>query len=377
MGLAKVKLGSSDMEVTQVCLGTMTFGVQNTEAEAVEQLDYAVLERGVNFIDTAELYPVPSSDPSWVPGTTESIVGRWLAKATAADPGLRARLVIATKIAGYGSSSTIPGYRVEPPMKKPLPARLDAKSVRTAAEASLRRLGVDTIDLYQLHWPDRYIALFGSTAYDPTKERPDSVPIAETLGELKKLIDEGKIRHWGLSNETTFGVCQAVAAADALGMPRPATIQNSFCLIDRRFQSELAEACAPSNYNVGLLPWSPLAGGSLTGKYLLDAGVSAEEAATFRFKRFPKFQPRYVSDDSLAAVAAYAKIAKAAGISVTTLSLAWCRSRWYVASTIIGATKMAHLKENIDAFDEALTLSDDVLAQIDEVHLKYRDPACG
>jgi len=322
------------------------------------------------------VYPVPSSDPAWVPGATETIVGRWLAKATAADPGLRARLVIATKISGYIPSSTIPGNRVEPPLTEPRASRLDAESVRAAAEASLRRLGLDTIDLYQLHWPDRYVALFGTSAYDPTKERPGSVPISETLGELKKLIDEGKIRHWGLSNETSYGVCQAVAAADALGMPRPATIQNSFCLIDRRFQSELAETCAPSNYNIGLLPWSPLAGGSLTGKYLPDAGATAEEASAFRFKRFPKFQPRYVSDDSLAAVAAYAKIAKAAGMSVTTLSLAWCRSRWYVASTIIGATTLAHVKENIDAFDEALTLSDDVLAQIDEVHLKYRDPAC-
>lgn len=321
------------------------------------------------------VYPVPSSDPSWVPGTTELIVGRWLAKATAADPTLRARLVIATKVMGYSGSSTVPGYRSDPPVKEMAPARLDAASVRAAAEASLRRLGCGTIDLYQLHWPDRYVPLFGSTVYNPAAARADSVPIAETLGALKALMGEGKIRHWGLSNETSYGVCQAVAAADALGMPRPATIQNSFCLLHRSFETDLGETC--SHLNVDLLPWTPLAGGSLAGKYAAGAidAAPAEEVASWRFKRFPKFQPRYVGKDSLAAVAAYKDIAEEAGMSVATLSLAWCRSRSYVASTIIGATKMAHVKENIDAFDEDLTLSEEVLAKIDKVHLRQRDPA--
>ncbi|KAK1859696.1 hypothetical protein I4F81_002290 [Pyropia yezoensis] len=375
MGLEKVKLGSSDLEVTQVCLGTMTFGIQNSEEEAHAQLDYAILERGVNFIDTAELYPVPSSDPAWFPGATEEILGRWLAKATAADPGLRSRLVIATKMSGYIGSTTIPGYRSDPPVKEKMPARLDAASVKAAVEASLRRLGVDTIDLFQLHWPDRYVPIFGSTVYSPSSERPDSVPIAETLKAIKDVMDLGKVRHYGLSNETSYGLCQAVAAADALGMVRPATIQNSFSLIHRSFEAELAEVASHSK--VSLLPWSPLAGGSLSGKYLDEADAPAEEVSSWRYKRFPQFQSRYVSKDSLAAVAAYKEIAKEAGMPVATLALAWCRSRWYVGSTIIGATKMGQLKENIDAFDEDLTpsLSKEVLAKIDAVHLRQKDPA--
>lgn len=319
------------------------------------------------------VYPVPSSDPAWFPGATELIIGKWLAKATAADPSLRSRLVIATKIAGYSASSTIPGYRSDPPVKDKSPARLDAASVKAAVEASLRRLGVDTIDLFQLHWPDRYVPLFGSSVYNPSAERPDSVPIAETLGAIKEMMDQGKVRHYGLSNETSFGVCQAVAAADALGMPRPATIQNSFSLIHRAFETELAEVA--SHYNVSLLPWSPLAGGSLSGKYLPSADAPAAEVAAWRYKRFPQFQSRYVSEDSLAAVAAYKEIADEAGMSVAALALAWCRSRWYVGSTIIGATQMAQLKENIDAFDETVTLSKETLAKIDAVHLRQKDPA--
>lgn len=319
------------------------------------------------------MYPVPSSDPAWLPGATETIIGKWLAKAMAADPGLRSRLVIATKIAGFSRESTIPGYRSDPPVNKKMPARLDAASVKAAVDASLRRLGIDTIDLFQLHWPDRYVPLFGSIAYSPSSERPDSVPIAETLGAIKEMMDQGKVRQYGLSNETSFGLCQAVAAADALGMPRPVTIQNSFSLIHRSFEGELAEVC--SHYNVSLLPWSPLAGGCLSGKYLNDADVPADEVSSWRYRRFPQFQSRYIGKDSLAAAAAYKEIADEAGISVAMLALAWCRSRWYVGSTIIGATKMEQLKEDIDAFDEDLKLSKEVLAKIDEVHLRQKDPA--
>eukprot|EP00242_Pyramimonas_sp_CCMP2087_P011758 CAMPEP_0198200536 /NCGR_PEP_ID=MMETSP1445-20131203/3543_1 /TAXON_ID=36898 /ORGANISM="Pyramimonas sp., Strain CCMP2087" /LENGTH=367 /DNA_ID=CAMNT_0043870643 /DNA_START=271 /DNA_END=1374 /DNA_ORIENTATION=- len=363
MEIPKKMLGSSDMEVSVVCLGTMTFGVQNSEAEAHAQLDYFVKERGCNFIDTAEMYPVPSSDPVWVAGKTEEYIGTWLAK----NEDLRSKVYIATKISGFNPNSGTVGNRTVP-AGPPAHGRLNAEQIYAACDASLRRLQTPYMDLYQLHWPDRYVASFGYTAYDPSKER-DAVPIKETLLALKKLLDDGKIKHYGLSNETSFGVCEFGRIADELGMPRPVSIQNSFSLIHRAFETDLAEACAPRNYNVGLLPWSPLAGGALTGKYL-DGIHNAP--ANARFQKYPKFMSRFQSELSAAAVAKYAKIAKEAGISPTTLALAWCHSRWYATSTIIGATTLEQLQENIDAF--TVELSQETLEAVDRVHLECRDP---
>eukprot|EP00667_Euglena_gracilis_P005260 EG_transcript_5293 len=361
--LRTVRLGSSDLEVTDVCLGTMTWGVQNSEAEAHAQLDYAVKERGVNFLDTAEMYPVPTVAPEWVPGRTEDYIGSWLKK----NPGWRERVVIATKIVGrMPGPNQVVANRTSPP-SAPAPATLDAASVRQACEGSLRRLGVESIDLYQVHWPDRYVPLFGSSQYDVKQERP-AVPIKETVQALWDLIKEGKIRYYGLSNETTFGVCEWVRAADELGAPRPVTIQNSFCLLNRTFQTELAEACAPSNYNISLLPWTPLGGGSLTGKYL-----DTEPPKGSRFQRFPAFMTRYVQPAALDATRRYKAIADESGISLATLALAWCRSRWYVSSTIIGATNLSQLQEDIDAF--TVTLEERELAAIDAVHSLNKDPA--
>ena len=229
----------------------MTWGVQNTEAEAHEQLDYAIKDRGVNFIDTAEMYPVPSSAPGWRPGRTEEYIGTWLAK----NPEWRSRVVLATKVSGFNPRSETGGNRFDPP-KEHADCRLDAESVKMACDASLRRLQTEYIDLYQLHWPDRYAPNFGSSVYDPSKER-DAVPIKETVAALGELIAAGKIKHYGLSNETTYGVCEFVRAADELGVPRPVSIQNSFCLLHRSFETELAEACAPSHYDIALLPWTP------------------------------------------------------------------------------------------------------------------------
>ena len=342
----------------------MTWGVQNTEAEAHEQLDYAIKERGVNFIDTAELYPVPSSAPGWKPGATEEIIGTWLA----ANPDMREKIVIASKVAGYMRNSETGGNRTVPPTGK-ADCRLDADSVKLACDASLRRLQTDYIDLYQIHWPDRYIPKFGATAYNPAQERGDAVPIRETLVALGELIASGKIRHYGLSNETTFGVCQWVRAADELGLPRPVSIQNSFCLLHRSFETELAEACCTSNYNIGLLPWTPLAAGVLSGKYLGGA-----KPADARLTKFPSFHSRYTKPSCVTATEEYKKIADEAGISLATMSLAWCDTRHYVCSTIIGATKMGQLKENIDAFLPDVRLSKDTLDAIDKVHLKCRDP---
>ncbi|CAN8064225.1 unnamed protein product [Agarophyton chilense] len=360
-----VPLGASALRVSPVCLGSMTWGIQNNEVEAHEQINYA-LSRGINFIDTAETYPIPSSYPKWNPGDTETIIGRYFAN----HPHRRADIVLATKVAGYRSSTRVAANRCVPPSEPPFPStRLDAPSILAACDASLRRLQTDYIDLYQLHWPDRYVPLWSQRAYQPHNER-NAVHIRETLTALKQLLDAGKIRAWGLSNETTFGVCQFVQIADELAMPRPATIQNSFCLLDRRFEAELAEACAPSNFNIGLLPWSILAGGALSGKYLGKVASDGRPVDSSldhcRMVKFSGFMERYINGASARATAKYAALASDVGMSLATLAQAFCNSRWYIPSSIIGATNMHQLKENIDAFD--VHLSEDVLRRIDEIH---------
>jgi len=346
--LPKIRpLGSSGLMVTEVCLGTMTFGGQNTQEEAHAQLDYAIKERGVNFIDTAEMYPCPQVDSA---GTAEEYIGRWFEK----NPELRSDIILSTKVTGFPRN------------------RLDRNSVIAACDASLHRLKTDYIDLYHIHCPDRYTPNFGQRVYDPTKERVD-VPIKETVAALGELITTGKIRHYGLSNETTFGVCEYVRAADELGVPRPVSIQNSLCLLDRTFETELAEACAPNQYNISLLPYSPLAGGVLSNKYL--HAYRDNKSVDGRLHKYPNFMQRYINEACMIATQGYTGIAKEVGISLATLSLAWCRTRWYCASTIIGATTMEQLKENIDAFDTNLvTLSEETLNYIDSVHFERRDP---
>lgn len=304
----------------------MTWGIQNSEADAHAQLDYAIKERGVNFIDTAELYPVPSSSPDWVPGTSERYIGAWLAT----NVELRPKLIIATKVAGYLASTVIPGHRHDPPRKEMSSARLDRESILTACEGSLRRLQTNYIDILQLHWPDRYVPLFGPRAYDICKERNDAIAIRESAMALKELLDSGKIRAYGLSNETTFGVCEWCRVADELGIPRPVSIQNAFSLFDRRFECDLAEACSPTNLNISLLPWSPLAGGYLSGKYIgkLGRGGEIDESVkNSRLAKFPQFQPRYSSSRCEAAAVEYSKLAKSLNISLATLALAFCKSR--------------------------------------------------
>lgn len=370
MGLKMNRLGSSDLSVTEICLGTMTWGVQNTEEEAHAQLDYAIKERGINFLDTAEMYPVPSSAPSYIPGTTERYIGTWLQK----NQGIREKIIIATKVMGYSKSSKVAAYRTDPPSEEYPDARLDEKGILTACDSSLKRLRTDYIDLYQLHWPDRYRPLWGERSYHPDRERA-SVPFVETLKALKKLLDSGKIRHYGLSNESAYGCAEFMHAAESLAMPRPITIQNHFCLLDRQFEASLAEACAPSHYNIGLLPWSILAGGALTGKYLgkLDENGNAtdESLAKARFVMFKGFQRRFSAPRVTEAIVKYAAVAKDAHMSLATLAHAFCKSRWYIPSTIIGATTLEQLKENIDAFDVVLTK--EVIEKIDEIHNDHKD----
>lgn len=339
------RLGTSDLQVSAVCLGTMTFGQQNTEAEGHAQLDYA-FGRGVNFLDTAEMYPVPPRAETVT--RTESIVGNWL-KGQARD-----KVVVATKVTGpRRGMNWIRGG----------PAALDRANIRTALEGSLRRLRTDYVDLYQIHWPERNVPMFGKYHFDPSQET-QAVPIPEQLEVLAELVREGKVRYVGVSNEFPWGVMQFLRAADELGLPRIVSIQNAYSLINRVFEHGLSEVAYREG--VGLLAYSPLAFGLLSGKYLQPEG-------TGRATLFKGFAQRYEKPNVQPAVAAYAALARQHGISPATLALSFVYRRWCVASTIIGATSLAQLTENLDAWDAPLP--DDVLAEIETLHLRYSNPA--
>lgn len=339
-------LGRSDLKVSRVCLGTMTFGTQNSEADSHRQLDFA-LARGVNFIDTAEMYSVPPNAESY--GKTETYIGTWLKRQA------RDRIVLATKISGPGRG-----------MKWIRNGELafNRKNIRAAIEGSLRRLQTDYVDLYQLHWPDRNTPLFGQYQFDPEKER-DFVPLAETLEALAELVKEGRVRCIGLSNETPWGVMQFVRLAEERNLPRVVSVQNAYSLLNRTWETGLAEI--GFRENVGLLAYSPLAFGLLSGKYLADAQTSG------RVTLFPGFGQRYSKINVLPAVAAYADLARRHGISLTRLALAFVASRPFVDSTIIGATTMEQLHEDIDGCTG--TLPEEVVKEIEALHLRYFNPA--
>jgi aryl-alcohol dehydrogenase-like predicted oxidoreductase len=345
-------LGDSPLQVSEICLGTMTFGQQNTLAEAHQQLDYAVAE-GVNFIDAAEMYPVPSRAETQ--GATEDYIGQWLVK----QP--RDRLIIATKIAG-------PSRRLDWIRRGPL--ALDRANIEQAVDASLKRLQTDYIDLYQIHWPDRYVPLFGQTGFDPAQVRA-TVPIAEQLAVFADLIQAGKIRYLGVSNETPWGIGEFCRLAQHSGtglptsLPKIVTIQNAYNLLNRSFESGLAEACLLEK--VGLLAYSPLGFGCLTGKHRSDW------AAASRMSLFPGFGQRYLKPNVREAVAAYAEVAQKHGLSLTAMALAFVRQRWFVSSTIIGATSIDQLQENLSSV--TVSLSQDLLADLDAVQLRYPNPA--
>ncbi len=341
------RLGESELRVSGICLGTMTFGEQNTEQQSHEQLDYAV-SRGINFIDAAEMYPVPPRAETQ--GRTETFIGTWL-KHQARD-----QLVIATKI-------TAPGRGF--PWVRGGPTAFDKKSVGAALDGSLRRLQTDPIDLYQLHWPDRYVPSFGGLFYDPKSERP-TLKIEEQLEALSAQVKAGKIRAIGLSNETPWGVMEFLRLARQRDLPVVVPIQNAYSLLNRAFESGLSEITR--HENVPLLAYSPLAFGHLTGKYLAGA-----KPAGARLTVFPPFGQRYDKPNVAAAAEAYAGLAARHGLSPATLAIAFVRSRWFVATTIIGATTVGQLKENIDA--AAVELPEAVLAEIDAIHLKYPSPA--
>ncbi len=339
-------LGNSSLEVSRICLGTMTYGQQNSEAEAHSQLDYAV-ERGINFIDTAEMYPVPPRAETV--HRTETIVGSWLKKQQ------RDQLVVATKVTGGGRNMKwIRGGGLA----------FDRANIRAALDASLQRLQTDYVDLYQLHWPERNTPMFGEYLYDPQGER-DFTPIRETLEALAELVAEGRVRYIGLSNEWPWGVMQFLTMSREYNLPRVVTMQNAYSLLNRTYESALLEMC--HRENVSLLPYSPLAFGHLSAKY------ANNENAEGRITLFKHFGQRYEKPNVVPAVKAYAELAEKHGMSPAQLALAFVYSRWFVASTIIGATSMAQLKENIDAFSVEWT--DEMESEVQQAHLKFFNPA--
>jgi aryl-alcohol dehydrogenase-like predicted oxidoreductase len=352
--MQKVQLGRSGLQVTPICLGTMTFGEQVDEATAHAILDRS-LERGIDFIDTAEMYSVPARAPTF--GATETIIGNWFAK----RPGARQKLVLATKVAG--PSRGMPWVREG--------EGLTPKDILASCEGSLRRLQTDVIDLYQIHWPERNVPMFGQMYYDPTKERSQT-PIREQLEALAQLVKAGKVRHIGLSNETPYGVHEFVRLAEEHGLPRIATVQNVYNLLSRALENGLDETM--HRLGVSLIPYSPLAFGLLTGKYD-EPGIDGP--GTPRNARIGKFESvrkqRWGRPEALAAARRYNALARENGMTPTQMALAWCYTRWQSTSTIIGVTTVAQLDEDLDAW--GTKLSPEVLAQIDRIRWEIRDPA--
>lgn len=339
-------LPGSTLHVSAICLGTMTFGQQNSEAEGHAQLDYA-FARGVNFIDTAEMYPVPPRADTV--HATERIVGSWLARQD------RDKVVLATK--ATGASRGLPWIRGGQ-------HAFTRANLRAAVEDSLRRLQTDYIDLYQLHWPERNTPMFGEFVYDPAKERPFTPP-RETLEALAELVDEGKIRHIGLSNEWPWGLMQFLNAAREYQLPRVVSVQNAYSLLNRTWETAMLEFC--HREQIALLPYSPMAFGLLSGKYLRNP------QARGRVTEFDGFAQRYSKPGVPEAVAAYAALAEAHGLSPAQLALKFVYSRWFVASTIIGATSLAQLEENLNAWEAPW--SEALEQAVADIRLRWFNPA--
>lgn len=348
-----VTLGRSDLQVSRICLGTMTFGEQVDETGTHAILDHAVA-RGINFIDSAEMYPVPARAATFA--DTERLIGRWLQ----ARPGLRERLVLATKVSGPSR-----GYE----WIRNGAQDLRAADIVAACEDSLRRLQTDHIDLYQIHWPVRHVPMFGGLFFEPAKDRPVS-SIQEQLEALQRLVQAGKVRQIGLSNETPYGVAEFVHLAERHGLPRIASVQNPYALVNRVLENGLDEVLY--RHQVGLLAYSPLGFGSLTGKY--DAAGFEDPERPGRLAIFEGMRKqRWARPETLAAARRYNALAREHGLTPAALALAWCYGRWQTASTIIGVTSIAQLDENIDAW--GVTLAPELLAEIDRIRWEIRDPA--
>lgn len=341
------QLGRTDLRVSLICLGSMTWGRQNTEAEGHAQMDLA-LDRGVNFIDTAEMYSVPVTAETY--GRSEEVIGSWLAAR-----GTRDRVIVATKAVGPGERF---GHIRD---GKP---KLNRAHLTQAVEDSLRRLRTDWIDLYQLHWPERSVNSFGKLGYVHVEDE-DTTPIAETLAVLGDLVKAGKIRHVGLSNETPWGMMTFARIADAAGLPRPVSVQNAYNLVNRTFEVGCAEVAIRED--IGLLAYSPLAGGWLTGKY--DGGARPAGA---RMTEFADYFRRYSGETGQAAIAGYVALAREHGLDPAQMALAYVNSRRFLTSNIIGATSLEQLAADIDSVD--VVLGPEVLQGIEALQARWSNP---
>mgnify|MGYP003555688993 CR=1 FL=1 len=348
-----VNLGQTNLIVSKVCLGTMTFGDQNTQEDANSQLDYA-LSQGINFIDTAEMYPVPPKAETFT--RTETMIGRWLKNQ------VRDKIVLGSKVSGRNRGlNYIRGGDDS----------LTKANIRNAIHDSLKRLQTDYIDLYQLHWPERNVPLFGQYQFDPKLEfdvegnQKAWVSIQTQLETLAELVDEGKVRAIGLSNEQPWGIMEFLRIAREYNLPRVATLQNSYHLMNRTIDFGISEILYREG--LSLLAYSPLAFGHLSGKYVDNAQAKG------RVTLFRGYAQRYTKPSVPAACAVYANLARAHQLTPAQLALSFVMHRWCVASTIIGATSMTQLQENIAAYE--VRLRDDVLMEIEKIHLRAPNPA--
>ncbi|MDY6450569.1 NADP(H)-dependent aldo-keto reductase [Acinetobacter faecalis] len=343
-------LANTGILLPEICLGTMTFGEQNTQAEAFQQLDYA-LDRGLYFWDTAEMYPVPPKPETQ--GSTEQIIGNWIQQ-----NGGRDKLFIASKIAGpsQGGRYIRNGE-----------TRFNASDISSALDGNLKRLQTDYIDLYQLHWPERPTNFFGKLGYtnEEAENTKEVTALEETLFALQDEIKKGRIRYIGLSNETPWGTMKFLHLAEKLGLEKFVSVQNPYSLLNRTYEIGMSEIAKYEG--IGLLAYSPLAFGYLTGKF--RNGARPENARVTRFSRFS----RYTNPESEWATEQYAQLAEQHGLTLTQLALAFIKQQFFVSSTIIGATNLGQLKENIDAFD--VNLSEDVLKGIEAIHKQQPNPA--
>ena len=341
------KLGNTNLDVSLICLGTMTYGEQNTEAEGFEQMDYAV-EKGINFFDTAELYAIPPKQKTY--GKTEEIIGNWFQKRKN-----RKKIILATKIAGPGLKWIRGGG-----------SQYSSKSIEEALNDSLKRLKTDYIDLYQLHWPERNTNYFGDLDYEHNTNEKKWNSFDSILNVFKKLIDLGKIRYIGLSNETPWGFSKFLQIAKEKKLPRVVSVQNPYNLVNRSYEVGMSEISIREN--AGLLAYSPLAAGYLTGKYR-----NKQMPKNSRMDLFYENYPRYHNERTYNAVDEYFKIAKKNTVSLTQLSQAFVNSRDFVTSNIIGATTMSQLKENVESIN--ISLTEEVINEINLVHEKIPNPA--
>lgn len=338
-------LGNSDLLVSRICLGTMTWGEQNSEADAQAQLDYA-LSQGINFIDTAEIYPVPPKPETY--SYTETFIGRWLKQQQ------RDKIILATKVAGPGDIAN--HVRGGP--------RLNRQHIRQAIDGSLKRLNTDYVDLYQLHWPERQANFFGKLGYTPAEDT-ETVPLLESLEALGELVKEGKVRYIGLSNETPWGVMRFLQLAAEYHLLRVISVQNPYNLLNRTYEIGLAEIT--HRENVGLMVYSPLAFGVLSGKYLYGARPAGARLTLFtRFDRYTK------SEQGNSATQAYVELARQYGLKPAQMALAFVNSQPFVHSNIISATTLEQLADNIATID--LTLSEEVLNGIAAIYQLYPNP---